>query len=120
MQRDLSLEFLRVVEKAAIAAAHTMGYGDRHAADDAAVKAMRAELSGVAIRGRIVIGEGERDEAPMLYIGEEVGNGAAGAPGIDIAVDPLEGRSEEHTSELQSQSNLVCRLLLEKKKKKKQ
>src|SRR3989304_3867218 len=91
MQRDLSLEFLRVVEKAALAAAHTMGYGDRHAADDAAVKAMRAELSGVAIRGRIVIGEGERDEAPMLYIGEEVGNGAAGAPGIDIAVDPLEG-----------------------------
>jgi len=91
MERDLSLEFLRVVEKAAIAAAHTMGYGDRHAADDAAVKAMRQELSGVAIRGRIVIGEGERDEAPMLYIGEEVGNGAAGAPGIDIAVDPLEG-----------------------------
>ena len=91
MERDLSLEFLRVVEKAAIAAAHTMGYGDRHQADEAAVKAMRQELSGVAIRGRIVIGEGERDEAPMLYIGEEVGNGAAGAPGIDIAVDPLEG-----------------------------
>jgi len=91
MERDLSLEFLRVVEKAAIAAAHTMGYGDRHAADDAAVKAMRQELSGVSIRGRIVIGEGERDQAPMLYIGEEVGNGAAGAPGIDIAVDPLEG-----------------------------
>ena len=91
MERDLSLEFLLVVEKAAIAAAHTMGYGDRHQADEAAVKAMRQELSGVAIRGRIVIGEGERDEAPMLYIGEEVGNGAAGAPGIDIAVDPLEG-----------------------------
>ena len=91
MERELSLEFLRVVEKAAIAAARTMGYGDRHQADEAAVKAMRAELSGVSIRGRIVIGEGERDQAPMLYSGEEVGNGAAGAPGIDIAVDPLEG-----------------------------
>jgi len=91
MERDLSLEFLRVVEQAAIAAAHTMGYGDRHLADEAAVKAMRQELSGVAMRGRIVIGEGERDEAPMLYIGEEVGNGVANAPRVDIAVDPLEG-----------------------------
>jgi len=91
MERDLSLEFLRVVEQAAIAAARTMGYGDRHLADEAAVKAMRQELSGVAMRGRIVIGEGERDEAPMLYIGEEVGNGVANAPRVDIAVDPLEG-----------------------------
>ena len=93
MERDLSLEFLRVVEKAAIAAARTMGYGDRHKADEAAVEAMRAELAEVSIRGRIVIGEGERDEAPMLYIGEEVGAPAAGAnsPQVDIAVDPLEG-----------------------------
>ena len=90
--RELSLEFLRVVEQAAIAAAHTMGLGDRHAADEAAVKAMRAELSDVPIRGRIVIGEGERDEAPMLFIGEEVGSAGENAlPRVDIAVDPLEG-----------------------------
>lgn len=90
MERDLSLEFLRVVEKAAIAAARTMGYGDRHKADEAAVEAMRSELAEVSICGRIVIGEGERDEAPMLYIGEEVGAGA-NHPQVDIAVDPLEG-----------------------------
>ncbi len=90
--RELSLEFLHVVEKAAISAAHTMGLGDRHAADEAAVKAMRAELSDVPIRGRIVIGEGERDEAPMLFIGEEVGSAGENAlPRVDIAVDPLEG-----------------------------
>ena len=94
MDRDLSLEFLRVVEQAAIAAAHTMGYGDRHAADQAATEAMRRELASVDIRGRIVIGEGERDEAPMLFIGEEVGRpGKDGDsfPLVDIAVDPLEG-----------------------------
>ena len=90
--RELSLDFLRVVEQAAISAAHTMGLGDRHAADEAAVKAMRAELSDVPIRGRIVIGEGERDEAPMLFIGEEVGSAGENAlPRVDIAVDPLEG-----------------------------
>ncbi len=90
--RELSLEFLRVVEQAAISAAHTMGLGDRHAADEAAVKAMRAELADVPIRGRIVIGEGERDEAPMLFIGEEVGSAGENAlPRVDIAVDPLEG-----------------------------
>ncbi len=90
--RELSLEFLRVVEQAAVSAAHTMGLGDRHAADEAAVKAMRAELSDVPIRGRIVIGEGERDEAPMLFIGEEVGRAGENAlPRVDIAVDPLEG-----------------------------
>ena len=92
--RELSLEFLRVVEQAAIAAAHTMGYGDRHGADQAATEAMRRELSTTAIKGKIVIGEGERDEAPMLFIGEEVG--AAEKDGdnftrVDIAVDPLEG-----------------------------
>lgn len=92
--RELSLEFLRVVEQAAVAAAHTMGYGDRHGADEAAVKSMRAELAEVPIRGRIVIGEGERDEAPMLFIGEEVGRSAGAGDEftrVDIAVDPLEG-----------------------------
>jgi fructose-1,6-bisphosphatase class II len=94
MERDLSLEFLRVVEQAAIAAAHTMGFGDRHGADQAATEAMRRELAEVPIRGRIVIGEGERDEAPMLYIGEEVGTKSANRNSfseVDIAVDPLEG-----------------------------
>jgi fructose-1,6-bisphosphatase II len=98
MDTDLSLEFLRVVERAGIACAHTMGQGDRTKADRAAVEAMRRELDTIPIDGRIVIGEGERDEAPMLFIGEEVGlanlpNGRSGlgAPQIDIAVDPLEG-----------------------------
>src|SRR5512140_831416 len=97
MDRDLSLHFLSVVEQAAIACAHTMGQGDRHKSDQVAVEAMRQCLEGVPIDGTIVIGEGERDEAPMLYIGEKVGLGAkdgkgAGAlPAIDIAVDPLEG-----------------------------
>lgn len=94
MERDLSLEFLHVVEQAAIASAHTMGLGDRHGADHAATEAMRRELSDVPIRGRIVIGEGERDEAPMLYIGEELGRTQKkddNFPEVDIAVDPLEG-----------------------------
>jgi fructose-1,6-bisphosphatase class II len=83
-----------VVEQAAVAAARTMGYGDRHGADEAAVKAMRRELADVPIRGRIVIGEGERDEAPMLFIGEEVGRSPKDGnllTEVDIAVDPLEG-----------------------------
>jgi fructose-1,6-bisphosphatase II len=91
---DLSLELLRVVEQAAIACAHTMGQGDREGSDAAAVEAMRKTLDGVRIDGTIVIGEGERDEAPMLYIGERVGRGAqgeTGLPQVDIAVDPLEG-----------------------------
>ena len=91
---DLSLELLRVVEQAAIACAHTMGQGDREGSDRAAVEAMRRTLDDVRIDGTIVIGEGERDEAPMLYIGERVGRGAKGAKGlrqVDIAVDPLEG-----------------------------
>ena len=97
---DLSLDFLRVVEQAAIACAHTMGQGDRRNSDRVAVEAMRHELDSVAIDGTIVIGEGERDEAPMLYIGERVGlaNSRAGNgpgwgrfPQVDIAVDPLEG-----------------------------
>jgi len=94
---DLSLDFLRVVEQAAVACAHTMGQGDGHKADQAAVTAMREALDTVLIDGTIVIGEGERDEAPMLYIGEKVGLGAKGRmpwgslPSVDIAVDPLEG-----------------------------
>jgi fructose-1,6-bisphosphatase II len=93
---DLSLDFLRVVEQAAIACAHTMGQGDRHKSDQVAVEAMRHEMDLVPIDGTIVIGEGERDEAPMLYIGEKVGMAAKGHngtkfPEVDIAVDPLEG-----------------------------
>jgi fructose-1,6-bisphosphatase II len=89
---DLSLEMLRVVEDAAIASARTMGMGDAKLADQAAVEAMRHCLDTVAIDGTIVIGEGERDEAPMLFIGEKVGlRGHENAITVDIAVDPLEG-----------------------------
>src|SRR5437763_807030 len=95
MEEQLSLDFLRVVENAAIAAARTMGFGDRHHADEVAVEAMRKTMDSVEIDGTIVIGEGERDEAPMLYIGEKVGLAThapkALFPQIDIAVDPLEG-----------------------------
>jgi fructose-1,6-bisphosphatase class II len=89
---DLSLEMLRVVEDAAVASARTMGMGDGKASDQAAVEAMRRCLDTLAIEGTIVIGEGERDEAPMLYIGEKVGAPANGQRlAVDIAVDPLEG-----------------------------
>ena len=89
---DLSLEMLRVVEDAAIAAARTMGMGDPKAADQAAVESMRRSMDTLAIDGTIVIGEGERDEAPMLYIGEKVGARNDSKPvTVDIAVDPLEG-----------------------------
>src|SRR5256885_2825646 len=95
MEEQLSLHFLRVVENAAIAAARTMGFGDRHHADEVAVEAMRKTMDSVEIDGTIVIGEGERDEAPMLYIGEKVGLAThapkALFPQVDIAVDPLEG-----------------------------
>jgi fructose-1,6-bisphosphatase II len=100
MDSDLSLEFLRVVEQAAVACAHTMGQGDRRNSDHVAVEAMRHVMDTVPIDGTIVIGEGERDEAPMLYIGEKVGmphakNGSGRSPqsydAVDIAVDPLEG-----------------------------
>ncbi|MEZ5908890.1 MAG: class II fructose-bisphosphatase [Hyphomicrobiaceae bacterium] len=89
LDRVLSIEIARVTESAAIAAARLRGRGDEKAADQAAVDAMRRELGKLSIRGRVVIGEGERDEAPMLYIGEEVGLGEG--PRVDIAVDPLEG-----------------------------
>jgi len=88
MDRNLALEAVRVTEAAALAASKLMGRGDEKQADQAAVDAMRRALNGLAIDGTVVIGEGERDEAPMLYIGEKVG---AGGPKIDIALDPLEG-----------------------------
>ena len=95
MEERLSLEFLRVVENAAIASARTMGFGDRPKADEVAVEAMRKTMDQVEMDGTIVIGEGERDEAPMLYIGEKVGLAThapkALFPQVDIAVDPLEG-----------------------------
>ena len=89
LDRILVLELARVTEAAAIAAAHLVGRGNEKAADKAAVDAMRRELGRVEIRGTVVIGEGEMDEAPMLYIGEKVGTGEG--PEVDIAVDPLEG-----------------------------
>src|ERR1041384_7695059 len=88
MDRNLALEVVRVTEAAALAASRLMGRGDEKAADQAAVDAMRTALNSLNIDGTVVIGEGERDEAPMLYIGEKVG---AGGPKVDIALDPLEG-----------------------------
>ena len=94
---DIPSALLEVVEQAAVACAHTMGQGDRHHSDQVAVESMRATLDRVPIDGRVVIGEGERDEAPMLYIGEPVGmahaavSTGASMPEVDIAVDPLEG-----------------------------
>lgn len=90
-ERFLSRELLGVVEVAAIAAARYMGRGARNTVDDAAVQAMREAMSRVAMNGTIVIGEGERDEAPMLFIGEKVGSSEPGLPEVDIAVDPVEG-----------------------------
>ncbi len=89
LERSLSIEVARVTEAAAIAAAGLRGRGNEKDADRAAVDAMRRELNKLHIRGKVVIGEGERDEAPMLYIGEELGTGDG--PQVDIAVDPLEG-----------------------------
>lgn len=89
MDRELALEFVRVTELAALAAAPWMGRGEKNSADDAATKAMRAMFDSVSIRGTVVIGEGEMDEAPMLYIGERLGT--EDGPEVDIAVDPLEG-----------------------------
>lgn len=89
MERELALELARVTEAAALAAARWMGRGDKEAADDAAVSAMRVMFDTVQMDGVVVIGEGEMDEAPMLYIGERVGTGVP--PLVDVAVDPLEG-----------------------------
>ena len=89
LDRNLALEVVRVTEAAALSASKWMGRGDEKAADQAAVDSMRIALNGMDIEGTVVIGEGERDEAPMLYIGEKVGSGKG--PKIDIALDPLEG-----------------------------
>jgi len=94
LESDLALEFLRVVENAAIASARTMGQGDRPLSDQVATETMRKVMDTIPMRGTIVIGEGERDEAPMLYIGEQVGGAfpdGRDVPSVDIAVDPLEG-----------------------------
>ena len=88
LDRAFALEAVRVTEAAAIAAAEQIGRGDEHAADQAAVEAMRTAFNALPIQGTVVIGEGERDEAPMLYIGEKVGSGGVA---VDIALDPLEG-----------------------------
>ena len=89
MDRNLALEAVRVTEAAALSTARWMGRGDAKGADRAAVEAMRKAFESLQIAGTVVIGEGERDEAPMLYIGEKVGTGEG--PKIDIALDPLEG-----------------------------
>ncbi len=89
IETQLALKFVRVTEEGAIAAARTMGQGSAEGSDEAAVKAMRAALQEITMDGLVVIGEGERDEAPMLYIGEQLGK--VGGPAVDIAVDPLEG-----------------------------
>src|SRR5690348_10128525 len=94
IESDLAPKFLRVVENAAIACARTMGRGERELSDKVAVESMRRTMDSIPMRGRIVIGEGERDEAPMLYIGEPVGAefpDGTEVPEVDIAVDPLEG-----------------------------
>jgi fructose-1,6-bisphosphatase class II len=91
MDRNIGLEAVRLTEAAAMAAARVMGRGDEKLADQAAVDAMRRAFNELHIRGTVVIGEGERDEAPMLYIGEKVGIGDAADPEVDIALDPLEG-----------------------------
>jgi len=92
MDRNLALEFVRVTEGAAIAAAKWLGRGDKKAADNAAVKAMRSRLNDIYFKGRVVIGEGEKDQAPMLFINEKLGSAKKGEI-YDIAVDPLEGTS---------------------------
>ena len=91
MDRNLALESVRITEAAALASARLMGRGDRNGADQAAVEAMRKAFGDLSINGLVVIGEGERDEAPMLYIGERVGRCAPGDAEVEIAVDPLEG-----------------------------
>ena len=115
MEHELGLDFLRVVEAAAIASAHTMGQGDRKYSDHKAVEAMREVMDTVPMRGEIVIGEGERDEAPMLYIGEKVGlgykdnvEGGDQFPEVDIAVDPLEGTNLCATGSANAIAVMAC------------
>lgn len=115
MEQELGLEFLRVVEAAAVASAHTMGKGDRKYSDHVAVEAMRQVMDTVPMRGEIVIGEGERDEAPMLYIGEKVGLGHKTGienvnrfPEVDIAVDPLEGTNLCATGSANAIAVMAC------------
>src|SRR5256884_7442519 len=91
MDRNIGLEAVRLTEAAAMASARVMGRGDEKLADQVAVDAMRKAVNQLNIRGTVVIGEGERDEAPMLYIGEKGGKGDAADPEVDIALDPLEG-----------------------------
>jgi fructose-1,6-bisphosphatase II len=104
MEQHLALEMVRITEAAAIDSARHMGRGDTVGADQAATEAMRRTMDDVEMIGRIVIGEGERDEAPMLYIGEEVGQRQAGQPEVDIAVDPLEGTNLV----AKGQTNAIC------------
>ena len=91
MDRNLALELVRVTEAAALVSSQFMGRGDKNGADGAAVEAMRRAFESVKIKGEVVIGEGEIDEAPMLYIGEKVGSQEEGTMEVDIAVDPLDG-----------------------------
>ena len=100
--RNLALELVRVTEAAALSASRWVGRGDKNAADAAAVDAMRATMAGIAMDGVVVIGEGEKDEAPMLYNGESIGDGSP--PAVDIAVDPLEGT----TLTAKGQPNALC------------
>ena len=114
MDRHLGLEFVRVTEAAALSAARWKGRGDRHGADAAAVEAMRMRLNDLDIDATIVIGEGERDEAPMLYIGERLGrgaNGSEGFPKIEVAVDPLEGTNLVATGAANSISVMAAALV---------
>lgn len=108
MDRNLALEFVRITEAAALASAKWMGRGDEKAADQAAVDAMRKAFDTVAIDGTVVIGEGERDEAPMLFIGEKVGMKKEDSPQIDIALDPLEGTTICATGGVGAISVIAC------------
>src|SRR6516162_2955738 len=105
LERILTLEIVRVTERAAVSAARLRGHGNEKAADQAAVDAMRRELNKLPIEGTIVIGEGERDEAPMLFIGEKVGINAG--PRVDIAVDPLDGGTLLHAPDVYMQKLAV-------------
>lgn len=105
MERELALEIVRVTELGALASSHWIGRGDKDAADDAATTAIRSMFDSVAIKGTVVIGEGEMDDAPMLYIGEQVGDG--NGPEVDVAVDPLEG-TEVVAAGLQNAQSVIA------------